>query len=47
LSIGCADPPLESGYYRARLRREGGVWLITLLEILHDLPMALPEEANA
>jgi hypothetical protein len=39
--------PIESGYYRARLRREGGVWLITLLEILHDLPMALPGEANA
>jgi hypothetical protein len=35
--------PIESGYYRANLRRTGGEWRISHLVITHDLPFAFPE----
>ncbi len=34
--------PIESGYYRPRLRRVNGVWRIARHMIVHDLPMAFP-----
>ncbi|CAO5186135.1 SnoaL-like domain protein [Frankia sp. AiPs1] len=34
--------PIESGYTRSRLRRVDGRWLITSMEISHDLPYVLP-----
>lgn len=34
--------PIESGYYRPRLRRMNGVWRIARHVIVHDLPMAFP-----
>ena len=37
--------PIESGYYRPTLHRVEGEWLIETMQILHDLPMALPEQA--
>jgi hypothetical protein len=39
--------PIESGYYRPSLCRVDGNWLIESMQILHDLPMALPEETQA
>jgi SnoaL-like domain len=38
-----AITPIESGYYRADLRRTGEEWKISHLVITHDLPVALPE----
>ena len=32
--------PIESGYYEPTLEKVGGVWKITHLLILHDIPMA-------
>lgn len=34
--------PIESGYYRPTFRRADGQWRIEILQILHDLPMAMP-----
>jgi hypothetical protein len=34
--------PIESGYYRPRLRRVSGSWRIARHVIVHDLPMAFP-----
>ena len=34
--------PIESGYYRPRLRRVGGAWRIVHHEIVLDQPMAFP-----
>lgn len=34
--------PIESGYYRPRLRRVDTAWKIVHHEIVHDHPMALP-----
>ena len=34
--------PIESGYYRPKLRRVDGHWLIALQTILIDLPIAFP-----
>ncbi|MGI4747016.1 MAG: nuclear transport factor 2 family protein [Janthinobacterium lividum] len=38
--------PIESGYYRPVLRRLDGQWRIETLQILHDLPMAMPDDTG-
>lgn len=34
--------PIESGYYRARLERSIGGWLVSAMRIFHDMPIATP-----